>query len=598
MVSVRALFILCPVLTVSPSSHAQVQPRTCPGVESTVHLDDKSLPLQDYVCKTESQGAEAGVRVRFVRLTGIAAGILFRKDQPPPPGLMQVLTTAEFAPADGVYEAAGSIFQNYGIPRDYETDNESEYIMALEPEGATSASNAKRENATERSLGSILHIQRLSTGGGLSAPKFFIESARETIARTTRWPKDYQMYYGCSSDDLADEKSPKELTDFISCTSIWRYIEPQGLDPVFRDIKEEYRRAAGDDQPDSRVGTESEFDKGFGLLRFLAQKGWKKSLSVLTASYGNSSDECDPDTTASWTVAYTAPELMLDVAVIVNESDRPVRIDGLLGAQVTADSVRPISTSQELAARDPAPLKSPPISLAPKQAIAIGLRIAFVADHDSSRANDDADGLKKIRSWPAGHTFEIDGIRKSRESFLEPKRPEQTDQVYGPEIALVGLQVDGQRLVFEGRRSNIVKSIFRPRKCCPVLYSRIDADGPWLYRGKVIRQANGPENAKVDHIEFSSLRTQFRIAEEEPEASFIDYVRLNLFLHDGRKMTLEPRHAVDRVIYADRATDIDFDLPAGVLPADVARSDLEIAGYFRRYGDMTAARNVPTRGTK
>jgi hypothetical protein len=90
----------------------------------------------------------------------------------------------------------------------------------------------------------------------------------------------------------------------------------------------------------------------------------------------------------------------------------------------------------------------------------------------------------------------------------------------------------------------------------------------------------------TDRVELPSLRTHFRIAEEEAEAAFIENVSLSLTLRSGRTLQLPPRQPPAGVITADRALDVDFDLPSGVEADQVTASAVEIVGYYRRYSEM------------
>jgi hypothetical protein len=129
---------------------------------------------------------------------------------------------------------------------------------------------------------------------------------------------------------------------------------------------------------------------------------------------------------------------------------------------------------------------------------------------------------------------------------------------------------------------------------CPILYSWREDAQAWIYHGKVLHNADGPEQAMTDRLSFPSLRTRFRIAEEEPEASFIDHVHLNLTLRDGRTVRLEPRQPVSHVIRANTAADVDFELPADISPNEVLKSEIEIGGYYRRYSEVLSAETDAT----
>jgi hypothetical protein len=124
-------------------------------------------------------------------------------------------------------------------------------------------------------------------------------------------------------------------------------------------------------------------------------------------------------------------------------------------------------------------------------------------------------------------------------------------------------------------------------KSCPFLYAWDESATRWISYGKVIRNARGNQLEMTDSIKLSQLATKFRLAEEEPEQSFIDHVTLRLLLSDGSQVVLKPttklladRHSKRLYIPAFGAIEFEFMLPEWLKRSDVEQSTISITGYY------------------
>jgi hypothetical protein len=122
---------------------------------------------------------------------------------------------------------------------------------------------------------------------------------------------------------------------------------------------------------------------------------------------------------------------------------------------------------------------------------------------------------------------------------------------------------------------------------CPYLYAWSTRSATWVPYGKVIRNARGQTHEMTETIKLTELATKFRLAEEEPEHSFIDHVSLRVELNDGSKIILVPttkslaRRDTTRLhIPAFRSAEFEFKLPTWVEPSDVEGAYLSIRGYY------------------
>ncbi len=122
---------------------------------------------------------------------------------------------------------------------------------------------------------------------------------------------------------------------------------------------------------------------------------------------------------------------------------------------------------------------------------------------------------------------------------------------------------------------------------CPYLYAWNEQGGSWHEYGKVIKEARGRDRHMTETVQLTSFATRFRLAEEEPEQSFIDAIRLLVVLKDGSRLSLLPRYKgrVQRSrsainIPAFGSIEFSFELPPTIDKNKVDSAALSITGYY------------------
>jgi hypothetical protein len=121
---------------------------------------------------------------------------------------------------------------------------------------------------------------------------------------------------------------------------------------------------------------------------------------------------------------------------------------------------------------------------------------------------------------------------------------------------------------------------------CPYLYAWNDGESRWESYGKMIHGAENPGHEMTEVVALSSFATKFRLAEEESETSFIDALRLKVYLRNGSEVTLEPQMTEGDTppgqirIAPFTEAKFNFTLPPAIKEADVEKASLFITGYY------------------
>jgi hypothetical protein len=124
-------------------------------------------------------------------------------------------------------------------------------------------------------------------------------------------------------------------------------------------------------------------------------------------------------------------------------------------------------------------------------------------------------------------------------------------------------------------------------KSCPYLYAWRDDELHWQNYGKIIRDARGKNLEMTEAVKLSHLSFKFKLAEREPEQSFIQRVSLRLELKDGSQLILKPKTKLTMrrnenhiFIPAFGLAEFEFEPPKWLASSDVSEAFLSVTGYY------------------
>jgi hypothetical protein len=618
--SARIAFLVLTGLAIAPLAHAQ----QCDIDRLTVNYGKSKADLQGYICNVNGDGGK--LRISFYRVSETVAGALVMGD--PIPAVDRIFGGFSFV-QNSVLREIKTLFTSYGASRIYDSDETIALAIGAKwpPPSAPGSDPGSFWTVVpmsdDKKANKPVKTWRISNAPYVKSDGVLLKLPSEVTLNTDHWPSDYNMFYDCLK---------KEKLKLISCTTIWKYLEASDFDAIVRDVRVAAQRAekgALQDKAAIRTGI-SAIERTFALFNYLNKGKLPTDFASISSSMGTSADGCGA---SNWGFSYTDRPLTLDFAVIENLGEQTVNIRDLIGANNPVEDFRAIADPPTFGGGKSGPLGLGPNALPPSARIAVALRISFrnPADPGVSRQDMTQENIpdelkhetaeetfKKIQAKPANFLFKevIGGFNnpkqatKVRESFLKPTMPNVSEYAYGPEMLLAGLEIEGKTHTLDGNTSGVVmiqgdfqgdgeldldinKIRVKPGKdddgSCPILYSWDDASQQWIYHGKVLHLAEGAARTMAERVPLRALRTRFRIAEEEPEVSFIDKVRLHVTLDDGSHFLIAPRQDRKMVITENTAVDVEFVLPSDVKPEAVAKTEIEIGGYYRRYSDILAA---------
>ena len=297
-------------------------------------------------------------------------------------------------------------------------------------------------------------------------------------------------------------------------------------------------------------------NKYFSMLDYITRKGTPRKFMVI---YGKADTPADcAGYAARWVLNYTERAMLVDVAVIENTSTDAITIKQLLGANGKKTGLRSLSKSTALRKKQAVSFDTGELRLNPGEKALLFQRMSFIVP-----------GQKQ-----AG--FRLPGY------------------VYGPEVLLKGLEVNGERLDLEGQSSNFVSLTTGDEGgSCPYLSVWSDQHKEFISTGKMLEKAKGAGLEQSDRRRFTGFKSKFRIHEREPELAHIDQASLMIELTSGEQHVLAPdvkdlatRDQLRLKLGYGEYVDMRFSLPDGIKKADVASSTITLTGYYERYGEL------------
>ncbi len=333
---------------------------------------------------------------------------------------------------------------------------------------------------------------------------------------------------------------------------IWRYAKRRDFKNYNKKLSDYNRLITALKKP--REGSMG--NKYFSMLEYITRKGVPRKFMVI---YGNAEQAADcAGYAARWVLNYTERAMLVDVAVIENTSSDVIKINQLWGAKGQKTKLRSLSKSTALRKRQSVPLGTGALTLQPGEKALLFQRMAFIVD-DNQQAG-----------------FKLPGY------------------VYGPEIVLKGLEVNGERLDLEGQSSNFVSLTTGDEGgSCPYLHVWSNELNDYINTGKMLDKAKGAGLEQSDQRRFEGFKSRFRIHEREPELAHIDQASLMIELKSGEQYALSPD--IKDLVARDQKrlklgygeyVDLRFALPAGIKEQQVAHSTITLTGYYERYGEL------------
>jgi hypothetical protein len=531
----------------------------------SVSFGDGLSRMRSFVCRGDDSTQQPTIRVEFDRLSEIAAGSLF-KGTPYPEYIKafgfpsRVPTNPPILLRSPVQAVADTMYERFGTKGLLSTC----FSTAIETPKGGKDYYQKKEICGQRT---IWYLTFPDTANSTRKTIFAPQTAKY-INGHTDWPPGFNFYYGdCEGRDV------------VSCTTLWKKVS--------KSDEEDYRKTFSQTQEQR----EDAKDKNFGLLEYLMHNKWYDDFAIVSAS----DNEC-----SGFDFNILLRQLIVDIALIENISDHSISLDGFIGAQSPSVELRLEDSDR---GRSGGNLSVPRITLKPGEKAAVPLMLTFAPpegfDADFANLEQSQRTYQKIRNSEEGHIFqsvEQDGkvIKKKRESFGASSRPAMPNYIFGPSLTLESIIVDGQKINLQNTAHNFVRlTAGDGYGSCPYLYVWDPEEATWIWYGKVIHGANAKEREMTQEVALTSFSLKFRIAEEEPEISYIRKVQLELELENGTRLFLDSVSGRSSGVVgnytripAGNSFEVEFRLPASLTSKDVRRSTLLISGYYRRDPDL------------
>lgn len=528
----------------------------CQDDRRIVSFDREVVQFRSYNCDI----GESKLRVEFHRLGTVPATTLLANE---PSQRVRDAVGAPRIVQNDVSSTFKSLLHQYGRVVD-----ENDTLINFEAEASGAGGVAKKIT----DVGEWRNARIIDSGG--SYPPF---DEGDSIQSKIIPNKMKFFYTNYCKDEVVTNNSDSSVCRNINASTLmmlfWRTMQ-EGDVNLFRHRLHAYNTANARDVGSMRA---IEVPANLRLMRQIAGAKWPDEFVIL---YGSPTDEQGCDDGRFF--AYVTPVIMLDVVLIENKSEFPVSIDGLIGGMAPQTSLRTASASSALAAGENV-VGGPMGTLAVNERLLIPLRIYL-------GPNDAFETLFPYRKT-ATEIYQRIGANGYTGNTSAFGAPTSKAYVYGPEIAIGGILVNGSTLKLSKRAANFMEiTMTSEAGSCPYLLSWNDRENEWIEHGKILDGAPSKSKSYTEVKAFRGFRGRFRIDEREPEMAFVERAALTVILADNRVVALEPIISAEDGRVQGAASipwghhiSIEFKLPDEVPPKSVVKSFLAITGYYSRY---------------
>lgn len=543
--------------------------------------------LTSYLCQIDSLGSAPAFRFEFHSLSEAVIGDLLTNTDGHivskvlgHPRLIQTATGMEL----------DALYQNFGTSETLQ----SAFFVRMSKSGAAEGEKTAEPGMGEYGEGTrrMTYITNPDTEG-LVQMDFPLPDTVQQIQTNAEWPSDLKLFYACDPNDSFDPNTDPSM--FFSCITPWRYLTADDASS-YEDNLRRYRAMIKDEYKLQYYETPNpKVIRYLDLVRHISRNGLPPDFLPIVGTF----DICG----GSFDFAFYPRLMMLDVAMMENLTGTSLSIETLLGGSADRADLRQEEISS---AGDVVALPVAVGELGPGERVLIPLRMRFVQSNSLASRFQNIGAAQRfydrVMAEPADRLFSYSdqsvSIAKRVDTFRVPESPSSAPYIYGPELQISGLVVDGERVNLEDASANYLElTAGEGYGSCPFLYYWQAERREWIKYGKVIDDANTPEKARSELVHLTLPATRLRIAENELEVAYIDAVALELKLTRGQSVILKSDvgalNAVDRdyvILDAHQYVDVDFKLPFGVRPEDILSTDVRISGYYRRYSAFPVSR--------
>ncbi len=539
------------------------------------------IQLKSYTCSA-GPGQPAQIKVEFHRLSDLPASLLIGKT---PSKLLTKTIGSPRIVENEVYKAYADFLKQFGLTQEAPRKDDilqSQTNISINP------------SADSKEADDLISAKKVRTLQGLYGPRdpSIYPAATEIAAlRAKTIPDGVSYFYSVrcegENDPPAGENLCKQADKARVTMNFWR---PMGAADV-KDYAKNLRAFNGLLKQAKKDPWSGAVPSGLKLAQYLAGEQWPEDFLFLIGN--EKADACGDDQPGifGWEFQYWPRAFFMDAVVVQNISKQPIRIGTVYGAKTSEPRLRLFKPSTDGAAG--AALGDVAQTLAPGARLLYPTKISLFSNDGLDRTFDHAQSAQEVNKKRGASGFGGPADRH--------RAPALKDFVFGTELDVGGLQVDGRRVDFGKAGANFIDlTVSALVGSCPYLASWDAKEREWVDHGKVLHSAPTKEREYVETRVLPGFVSRFRLEEREPEVAFIDQVELVVALKTGASLTLKPDNpqlaARDEnylQLYWGDAVDLAFALPAHVAESDVTESRVSVTGYYRRYSSLIAENEAP-----
>jgi hypothetical protein len=232
----------------------------------------------------------------------------------------------------------------------------------------------------------------------------------------------------------------------------------------------------------------------------------------------------------------------------------------------------------------------------PGEGVIVPMRIEFRSGPVPLYMQDQTGmAYKALRALPGETPILLQSVKRTKPAASfgpHVPLPGETRFAFGPEIRLKEVRLQNQQIALrQVDPASISLQVGFEVGSCPYVYGYNGARAAWELQSRALVGATRRELAFEDRFRLDSFDGRLKIAEVEPEVSFIDEIRVEVTLSDGSVRQLVPadwnlkaRDSSFFIVAYPDATEVTFPDFRDIDPGTIREIHARFFGYYRELG--------------
>jgi hypothetical protein len=425
------------------------------------------VKLKGYTC---SEGGSPQIKVEFHRFSDIPAGLLMAKTSSAL--LTRVIGSPRIVEND-VFKTYADMLKQFGWTQEAPKKDDgfpTRTTISLDPNGPSTDDSIR--------AGKVRTLQGLYTQhDGWIYPA----AAEIGDLRKKRIPEGVNYFYSvkCAGEDQppTGQDLCKSKDNIRITQNFWRSMRAADVSDYAKNLSA-FNAQLKEAKKDAFTGLTP---RGLNLVQYFAGSQWPDDFLIMTGNQQASSCGSDESGIFGWEFQYWPRDSVLEAVIVENLSKQPIKIGTFYGERFSQPHLRASRSTPDASSSAGTALGEIALTLAPGARVLYPTGIRLFVNENLKKMFDHPEAATQVRDQvgAGGFTGNTGAYRL----------PTFKDYVFGSELDVTGILVNGRRVDFRPADANFIDlTVSALIGSCPYLLAWDSRDHEWVDTGCCTRR--------------------------------------------------------------------------------------------------------------